>query len=1701
MAEFNPSAAPAPGALAPTGSRPQTRGQKPSFPRSASLGAGGKSSPVPPTASSAAHERDLRRRSSAAGSAGADLGARVAAAAAAVAASVSAANAAPLVAPTVAEPSVAAEAAEAAAEAAAAAAAQRIAKARELMERLHQPTAHEMRQQREEAERREKARQEMLERQQNEERRKQELVTRAATIIATAGMPGAREFRAEQERREEERRAQELREQEEREAEERRRREEEERRQREEEERRQREERRQQLKNRAATIVANAPSWEQALQQQLKQQDHSAATAGLLDSENSGVNASESSPVQLPRRRPLTLQIDDAIGDCNAVTVASSATGPAKPPRQCAVGAERSPRSAPLVTAAACASAQAVMAGAKSPGSISRGAARSFGSLSPTAFLPPKSPAAPTWGAGAVSAREEVSRPDVSRPETIKSPKGAAQLSSSSGGRHTRSFHGQQQSFHGQNGEPPRQRTSQVKKSVSFPDMACLHPSGLPVKAAERSNTTGSSSVIHGGNTTTTSSGFSRIPGASRGASAIERSTRRGDSMDFTSDRLVAVEEDEWGRTGMERRRERRRGGSEGCEPAFADDWTTDRDDVPVARTLVASTAVASGWEREISLANMPLDSAPPVPVESPRPPFAAAAPADAPGTEIDLHDSPPSPSPPSPLPLSPSPHTLPRHPFSPHSPSPHSLSPHPPSQDASKPYGTSPIPPAFHGATRKKDSLPPLSPTCISPHAPPAGPASKARHAYPRSKSSEAGGSAPEGKSPEPEYSPGWDGVVEVNRVQSIDERVRGSGRACAAEAEDSPCGRDSSGSAAAGGDGKARVGSERVARRGLVKHASSAVERGSRGNSSGDAAGEGSGRGGGRGAHRRAATWADPKELSPAGREDGGEGGALSRRSPGAATAAGTCAAEAKADGSGRCEPIQNHSGADSTPATCEADAEADERGQWEEAELHIQTRFFKASRNRLFSLAAKGLSSFSKLLAAAGAAAAGAAAGMGVGVVGVNVLGGEFGEVEARYEVEGGKELGAGQFGVTRVVVCRSTGRRLACKTIKKAAFKSKSDIENVRREVAILNLLKSHPNVIHLEEPIETPQAIHLIMELCTGGELFDRIKERRRYSEREAALVMRAVLGVLHSCHHRHHELPAGRCSIVHRDIKPENILLASPTSHTDVRVIDFGVATFLKPGGKPLSDAVGSLFYIAPEVIAGSYGTPADVWSAGVVLYVLLAGVPPFWAETEAGVARAIKEAEVGFKGSAWRGLSEEGKDLILKMLDRDQKRRVSAQEALAVGIGALIAYLAIKNGRRLIDGRRSVTSGSAAGFRGSRVAARSSAAGGSAAVASGNGAGKSGGNRGGGTPKRSPEGLKLVGGNGEVHQELTWQLPSLQEPYRPFFGPLANCHVETIFAAVARSLPAVRFRRECLRMADGGTVALDWPVGGEALEGTSANGEVPPGTPWLILLAGRLGHSGLPSHPCIPPPLLSPLHPPSSPLPLASPLLSSPPCIPPPLLSPLHPPSSPLPLASPLLSSPPCIPPPLLSPLHPPSSPLPLASPLSSPLPLASPLLSSPPCIPPPLLSPLHPPSSPLPLASPLLSSPPCIPPPLLSPLHPPSSPLPLASPLLSSPPCIPPPLLSPLHPPSSPLPLASPLLSSPPCIPPPLLSPLHAPLPCLATHAAGANWWQWRHICEAHAGALTAPLSHLIPLSPTLQPGLTGGSGDTYVRHMLVP
>ncbi|CAI5474731.1 unnamed protein product [Closterium sp. Yama58-4] len=308
-------------------------------------------------------------------------------------------------------------------------------------------------------------------------------------------------------------------------------------------------------------------------------------------------------------------------------------------------------------------------------------------------------------------------------------------------------------------------------------------------------------------------------------------------------------------------------------------------------------------------------------------------------------------------------------------------------------------------------------------------------------------------------------------------------------------------------------------------------------------------------------------------------------------------------------------------------------------------IRSAFYKAKGGGkgILGFAMRGLSQLSGMLG-------------GGGGLTENVLGREFSAIEKKYFVMMDQELGAGQFGVTRMAKCRQTGKQFACKSICKANLKSKSDLEDIRREVSMLETLRPNPSIARLEEVFEDEEGVHMVMELCAGGELFDKIKEKKRYEEREAVPVMRTILDVLAFCHMR---------GIVHRDIKPENVLLTSPDSITECKLIDFGVATVVKPGAKPLCDFVGSPFYVAPEVIEGSYGIPADVWSAGVVLYVLLSGVPPFWARTDAGIMKAIKEAKPCFKGEAWRDISLEGVDLIRRMLTRDPKKRLTARAAL----------------------------------------------------------------------------------------------------------------------------------------------------------------------------------------------------------------------------------------------------------------------------------------------------------------------------------------------------------------------------------------------------------------------------------------------------
>ncbi|KAG4402373.1 hypothetical protein AAZX31_02G172200 [Glycine max] len=259
----------------------------------------------------------------------------------------------------------------------------------------------------------------------------------------------------------------------------------------------------------------------------------------------------------------------------------------------------------------------------------------------------------------------------------------------------------------------------------------------------------------------------------------------------------------------------------------------------------------------------------------------------------------------------------------------------------------------------------------------------------------------------------------------------------------------------------------------------------------------------------------------------------------------------------------------------------------------------------------------------------------------------------DIGLRYDL--GRELGRGEFGVTYLCRDRETKEELACKSISKKKLRTAIDIEDVRREVEIMRHLPKHPNVVSLKDTYEDDDAVHLVMELCEGGELFDRIVARGHYTERAATTVTRTIVEVVKVCHEH---------GVMHRDLKPENFLFGNKKETAPLKVIDFGLSVLFKPGER-FNEIVGSPYYMAPEVLKRNYGPEIDIWSAGVILYILLCGVPPFWAETEQGVAQAIIRSIVDFKREPWPKVSDNAKDLVKKMLDPDPKRRLTAQEVL----------------------------------------------------------------------------------------------------------------------------------------------------------------------------------------------------------------------------------------------------------------------------------------------------------------------------------------------------------------------------------------------------------------------------------------------------
>lgn len=168
---------------------------------------------------------------------------------------------------------------------------------------------------------------------------------------------------------------------------------------------------------------------------------------------------------------------------------------------------------------------------------------------------------------------------------------------------------------------------------------------------------------------------------------------------------------------------------------------------------------------------------------------------------------------------------------------------------------------------------------------------------------------------------------------------------------------------------------------------------------------------------------------------------------------------------------------------------------------------------------------------------------------------VLGRPMEEIKSTYNI--GKELGRGQFGVTHLCTHKTTGEQFACKTIAKRKLINKEDIDDVRREVQIMHHLTGQPNIVELRGAYEDKQSVHLVMELCAGGELFDRIIAKGHYTERAAASLLRTIVQIIHTCH---------SMGVIHRDLKPENFLLLNKEEDSPLKATDFGLSVFYKPG-------------------------------------------------------------------------------------------------------------------------------------------------------------------------------------------------------------------------------------------------------------------------------------------------------------------------------------------------------------------------------------------------------------------------------------------------------------------------------------------------------------------------------------------------------
>jgi|JI10StandDraft_1071094.scaffolds.fasta_scaffold364048_1 calcium-dependent protein kinase len=260
---------------------------------------------------------------------------------------------------------------------------------------------------------------------------------------------------------------------------------------------------------------------------------------------------------------------------------------------------------------------------------------------------------------------------------------------------------------------------------------------------------------------------------------------------------------------------------------------------------------------------------------------------------------------------------------------------------------------------------------------------------------------------------------------------------------------------------------------------------------------------------------------------------------------------------------------------------------------------------------------------------------------------------GKIRDYYRI--GKVLGSGAFGEVRLCLHKESQAQRAVKVLRKNLLDDK-EMDMLKNEISILKDM-DHPNIVKMYEFLEDEKRIYIVTEICKGGELFDEILSRSKFDEKDAAVVMRQLLSAINYCHKK---------KIVHRDLKPENILLEQDKDLEKLKIVDFGTSQTFDPD-RALEEKLGTAYYIAPEVIKKKYNEKCDLWSCGVIMYILLSGEPPFndpKADNEA-IMKKVEKGKYDISKGVWKAVSAEAKDLIKKLLTYDPADRISAEEAL----------------------------------------------------------------------------------------------------------------------------------------------------------------------------------------------------------------------------------------------------------------------------------------------------------------------------------------------------------------------------------------------------------------------------------------------------